>query len=93
MQEEPEQAEAESAALALPSPDSPEILAAEIQVDPLGLELFHAPGGGIAIGGDLRHLGIRRSHLFLGDRPLEFQPAEVVEEGAGAGRQFVGFLL
>jgi flagellar biosynthesis protein FlhA len=29
----------EDAALALPSPDSPEILAAEIQVDPLGLEL------------------------------------------------------
>ena len=37
--EEPEPAEAESAALALPSPDSPEVLAAEIQVDPLGLEL------------------------------------------------------
>ncbi len=29
----------ESAALALPSPDSPEVLASEIQVDPLGLEL------------------------------------------------------
>ena len=37
--EEPEPDEAESAALALPSPDSPEVLAAEIQVDPLGLEL------------------------------------------------------
>ena len=36
---EPEPTVAEDAALALPSPDSPEILAAEIQVDPLGLEL------------------------------------------------------
>ncbi|MGO4258053.1 flagellar biosynthesis protein FlhA [Marmoricola sp. RAF53] len=37
----PEEATAggESAALALPSPDSPEVLAGEIQVDPLGLEL------------------------------------------------------
>jgi flagellar biosynthesis protein FlhA len=39
VQDEPASTEAETAALALPSPDSPEILAAEIQVDPLGLEL------------------------------------------------------
>jgi len=37
--EEPEVTESDAATLALPSPDSPEILAAEIQVDPLGLEL------------------------------------------------------
>ncbi|HEY0902346.1 MAG TPA: flagellar biosynthesis protein FlhA [Marmoricola sp.] len=37
--EEAEVAEAADEVLALPSPDSPEILAAEIQVDPLGLEL------------------------------------------------------
>jgi flagellar biosynthesis protein FlhA len=37
--DEPEPVDAEAATLALPSPDSPEILAAEIQVDPLGLEL------------------------------------------------------
>jgi flagellar biosynthesis protein FlhA len=36
---EPDEAESEADVLALPSPDSPEILAAEIQVDPLGLEL------------------------------------------------------
>ncbi|HEX2896052.1 MAG TPA: flagellar biosynthesis protein FlhA, partial [Marmoricola sp.] len=36
---DPEPLESESDTLALPSPDSPEILAAEIQVDPLGLEL------------------------------------------------------
>jgi flagellar biosynthesis protein FlhA len=39
VEEEAEPVEAETAALALPSPDSPEVLAAEIQVDPLGLEL------------------------------------------------------
>jgi flagellar biosynthesis protein FlhA len=37
--DEPEPATADTATLALPSPDSPEVLAAEIQVDPLGLEL------------------------------------------------------
>ncbi|MFL6157294.1 MAG: flagellar biosynthesis protein FlhA, partial [Marmoricola sp.] len=38
--EEPQEITAEAEALAaLPSPDSPEVLAAEIQVDPLGLEL------------------------------------------------------
>jgi flagellar biosynthesis protein FlhA len=37
--EDEEALETDQATLALPSPDSPEILAAEIQVDPLGLEL------------------------------------------------------
>jgi len=39
VQDEPEAEMADAATLALPSPDSPEVLAAEIQVDPLGLEL------------------------------------------------------
>ncbi len=40
IEEEPEKVEAADSSLAaLPSPDSPEVLAAEIQVDPLGLEL------------------------------------------------------